>query len=219
MRIVISGVVASILGIAIVVAQTTPPKPGPEHKRLERGVGQWNYQGEAKASPMGPAGKITGSETCELFQGGFAVVCRSKGTGPKGPMTGLNVTSYDEGQKAYTYYAISSQGDNIFVRGTYQGERLDLRGHHGCGAGTPMKIRATVTEESPTATAFKLEAGPADGQMMVIEEGKSTKVKWRDDATIVGTRGATGAHAVGSVTVRGISSRARPARLPTDRIS
>ena len=38
-------------------------------------------------------------------------------------------------------------------------------------------FRATVTEESPTANVFKLEAGPADGQMMVIEEGKSTKVK------------------------------------------
>lgn len=176
MRIVISGVVASILGTAIVVAQATPPKPGPEHKRLERGVGQWNYQGEAKASPMGPAGKITGTDTCELFQGGFAVVCRTKGTGPKGPMTGINVTSYDEGKKAYTYYAITSQGDNIFVRGNIKGnvwtfeDTMDM-------AGQPMKIRATVTEESPTATVFKLEAGPADGQMMVIEEGKSTKVK------------------------------------------
>ena len=176
MRIVISGVAASLLGIAIVVAQTTPPKPGPEHKRLERGVGQWNYQGEAKESPMGPAGKITGSETCELFQGGFALVCRSKGTGPKGPATGLNVTSYDEGQKSHTYYAISSQGDNIFVRGHIKGNVWTFEDTIDVG-GKPMKLRATVTEESPTATAFKLEAGPADGQMMLIEEGKSTKVK------------------------------------------
>ena len=176
MRIVISGVVASILGIAIVVAQTTPTQPGPEHKRLERGVGQWNYQGEAKESPMGPAGKITGSETCELFQGGFALVCRSKGTGPKGPATGLNVTSYDEGQKSHTYYAISSQGDNIFVRGHIKGNVWTFEDTIDVG-GKPMKLRATVTEESPTATAFKLEAGPADGQMMLIEEGKSTKVK------------------------------------------
>jgi hypothetical protein len=176
MRIVISSVAASILGIAIVVAQTTPPKPGPEHKRLERGVGQWNYQGEAKESPMGPAGKITGSETCELFQGGFALVCRSKGTGPKGPTTGLNVTSYDEAQKSHTYYAISSQGDNIFVRGHIKGNVWTFEDTIDVG-GKPMKLRATVTEESPTATAFKLEAGPADGQMMLIEEGKSTKVK------------------------------------------
>ncbi len=43
--------------------------------------------------------------------------------------------------------------------------------------GKPMKIRATITEQSPTVTMIKLEAGPADGQMMVIEEGKSTKQK------------------------------------------
>ena len=90
MRTVCSGVVALLLGTAVVAAQAPPQKPGPEHKRLERMVGQWQYEGEAKASPLGPAGKISGSETCEWFQGGFGVVCRSKGTGPKGPMTGLN---------------------------------------------------------------------------------------------------------------------------------
>ena len=43
-------------------------------------------------------------------------------------------------------------------------------------AAGPMKIRATITEDSPSATTFKLEAG-AEGQMMVVEEGKSTKQK------------------------------------------
>src|SRR5919107_1602678 len=117
MRIVVSGVVATLLTVAIVVAQTEVPKPGPEHKRMERMLGNWSYQGEAKPSPLGPAGKITGAETCEWFQGNFGIVCRTKGTGPKGPMTAMSVMSYDPTQKAYTYYSISSQGDNIFVRG------------------------------------------------------------------------------------------------------
>jgi hypothetical protein len=176
MRIVISGVAATLLGTAIVVAQTAPPKPGPEHKRLERMLGQWNYEGEAKASPLGPGGKISGSETCEWFQGSFGIVCRSKGTGPKGAMTGLSVVGYDPSQKTYTYYTISSQGDNFFIRGQLKGNVWtwadDIQVE-----GKPMKVRATVTEESATVTAFKLEVGPADGQMMVIEEGKSTKQK------------------------------------------
>jgi hypothetical protein len=174
MRIVVSGVVAVLCGMAIVVAQTTPPKPGPEHKRLERMVGQWSYQGEAKASPLGPAGKITGSETCEWFQGGFGVVCRTKGNGPKGPMTSMSVMSYDAARKAYTYYAISSQGDNIFVRGNVNGKVWTFEDTMQA-EGQTMNIRATITEESPTVSAFKLEVGPANGQMMVIEEGKSTK--------------------------------------------
>ena len=175
MRIVVSGVVAALFCTALVVAQTPPAKPGPEHKRLERMVGQWSYQGEAKASPLGPAGKISSSETCELFQGGFAVVCRAKGTGPRGPVTALNVTSYDPAQKSYTYYAVSSMGDNFFVRGHLKGNVWTFEDTMQI-EGKPITIRATVTEDSPTASTFKLEAGTA-GQMMVIEEGKSTKQK------------------------------------------
>jgi hypothetical protein len=139
-------------------------------------VGKWTYQGEAKASPLGPGGKITATETCELSQGGFAVVCRSEGTGPKGPGTGLNVMSYDTAQKTYTYYAVSSMGDNMFVRGHLKGNVWTFEDTAEVD-GKTMKFRATVTEDSPTMSTFKLEAGPADGQMMVIEEGKSTKQK------------------------------------------
>jgi hypothetical protein len=139
-------------------------------------VGQWTYQGEAKASPMGPGGKITASETCELFQGGFAVVCRAKGTGPKGPATSLSVMSYDPAQKNYTYYSVSSIGDNMFVRGQLKGNVWTFEDTAQI-EGKTMKFRATVTEDSPTVSTFKLEAGPGDGQMMVVEEGKSTKQK------------------------------------------
>jgi hypothetical protein len=175
MRIVVSGVVAVLLGVASVAAQE-PGKPGPEHKRLERMVGRWNYVGEAKASPLGPGGKITASETCEWFQGGFGVVCRAKGTGPKGPMTNMGVMSYDPARKTYTYYAISSQGDNFFVRGNINGNVWVFEDTIQA-EGQTMNIRATVTEESPTVSVFKLEVGAAGGQMMVVEEGKSTKQK------------------------------------------
>jgi hypothetical protein len=176
MRFVVSGVVGVLLGAAVLVAQNAAPKPGAEHKRLERMLGQWSYQGEAKASPLGPAGKITSSETCEWSDGGFGLVCRSKGTGPKGPVTVLSVMGYDPAQKTYTYYVISSQGDNFFIRGQVSGNVWTWTDDIQMD-GKSMKIRATVTEESPTVTAFKLEVGTGDGQMMVIEEGKSTKKK------------------------------------------
>jgi hypothetical protein len=176
MRTVTSGVVAILLGTLVVVAQTPPQKPGPEHKRLERMVGRWTYEGEVKASPLGPAGKVSSSETCELFPGGFAVTCRMKGTGPKGPMTGMNVMSYSTDQKAYTYHAISSLGDNIFVTGNVKGNVWTFEDTFQA-EGTTMKVRATVTEESPTVSVFKLEVGPGDGKMMVVEEGRSTKQK------------------------------------------
>lgn len=149
-------------------------KPGPEQKRLGYFVGDWSFQGEAKESPMGPAGKFSATESCSSF-GGFHVVCRSKGTGPRGASTGQATMSYDAARKTYTYHAISSLGDVFFVRGQVDGKVWTWTDDITV-EGKPLKIRATVTEESPTAYSFKLEAG--DGaSMAVIEEGRATKGK------------------------------------------
>ena len=178
MRMFASIAVAVALGVSGIAAQTTKPAkptPGPEHKRIAFFAGQWNYQGEAKDSPLGPGGKITASETCEWFAGGFQLVCRTKGAGPKGPGTGMSILSYDPARKAYTYYAATSHGDNIFVRGQVQ-DKVWTWSDEVTVEGKKMKIVATVIEESPTSTSFKLEASVDGGPMTLIEQGKSTKV-------------------------------------------
>jgi hypothetical protein len=159
-------------------AVQAPParKPGAEQKRIGYFAGQWTFQGEAKPSPMGPGGKITMTESCEWFAGGFQLVCRSKGTSPMGPGTSQAVLAYDAGRKAYTYHAISSHGDAIFIRGNVDG-KVWTYVDDVTVEGKPMKIRATVTEETPTSYSFKLEASFDNGPMVVMEEGKATKVK------------------------------------------
>lgn len=176
MRKVMVGALASTCLTAALVAQAPAMKPGPEHKRIAFFVGSWSYQGEVKESPLGPAGKVTGTETCEWFAGGFQLVCRSKGTGPRGPATGMSVMSYDGARKMYTFYAMSSQGDNIFVRGNVA-DKVWTWADEAQIEGKPVKIRATVTEESPTSYSFRLEAQMGDGPMTVVEQGKSTKTK------------------------------------------
>ena len=171
-------VVVAIVAAAssTVLTQAPPMKPGPEHKRIAYFAGQWTFQGEAKASPLGPGGKISMSESCEWFAGGFQLVCRTKGTGPRGAATGQAVMSYDAGRKAYTYFAMSSLGDNIFVRGQVDGKVWTWLDESTVD-GKPMKVRATVTEESPTSYSFKLEISFDGGPMTVLEEGKATKGK------------------------------------------
>ncbi len=176
MRVFASLAVAVVLASSGVAAQPPKPTPGPEHKRLANFVGQWKYEGEVKESPLGPAGKVSGSETCEWFAGRFHLVCHTKGTGPRGPVTGMSVMGYDQMQKAYTYYAASSLGDNIFVRGQVQG-KVWTWSDEATIEGKKMKIVATVTEETPTTNSFKLEVGVDGGPMTVVETGKSTKVK------------------------------------------
>jgi hypothetical protein len=176
MKVILSTAAALVLISSAALTQPPPMKPGAEHKRIGYFAGQWTYQGEAKASPIGPAGKMSGSETCEWFAGGFQLVCRSKGTGPRGAVTGQAIMSYDPGRKAYTYYALSSLGDNIFVRGQVDGKVWTWLDETTV-EGKAMKIRATVTEETPTSYTFKLEASFDGGPMTVIEEGKSTRGK------------------------------------------
>ena len=176
MRVIASMVVALVLAASGVAAQATKPAPGPEHKRIGFFAGQWKFEGEAKESPLGPAGKFTGTETCEWFAGGFQLVCRSKGTGPKGPATGMAVMGYDPGRKAYTYYAATSLGDNIFVRGQVQ-DKVWTWADEATMEGKKMKFVATITEESPTTNSFKLELSVDGGPLTVIETGKSTKIK------------------------------------------
>lgn len=167
--------VALALGSAAIVAQGPKAAPGPEHKRIGYFAGQWKFEGEAKESPLGPGGKLTSSETCEWFAGGFQLVCRSKGTGPRGPMTGQSIMGYDPARKAYTFHAISSLGDNIFVRGQVQ-DKVWTWTDQMTVEGKTMKVVATVTEETPTSYSFKLEVGGDGGQPMIVEQGKATKV-------------------------------------------
>jgi hypothetical protein len=176
MRTTISTAIGLALLTAVAAAQAPEaPKPGPEHKRIGYFAGEWRFEGEAKPGPMGPGGKITATESCSWFAGGFHLVCRTKGTSPRGAATGQATMSYDGSRKAYAYHAISSMGDVILVRGQVDGKVWTWTDDMTI-EGKKMTIRATVTEQSPTAYSFKLEMGEGTS-MAVVEEGKATKVK------------------------------------------
>lgn len=177
MRSKLAVAIAVMLLTSMMAAQqpSQGPKPGAEQKRIGYFAGDWTFEGEAKESPLGPAGKITVTESCSWFAGGFHLVCRTKGKGPMGMTTGQATMSYDAGRKAYAYHSINSMGSVIFVHGQVDGKVWTWT-DDATVEGKTVKIRATVTEESPTAYSFKLEAGDG-GSMAVVEEGRATKVK------------------------------------------
>ena len=136
-------VTASWLGS--VGAQAPAQKPGSEHKKLEYFVGKWTSTGEMKASPFGPGGKITASDTCEWFQGGFAVVCHSQGTGPAGPAKSIGIMGYSPEEKKYTYFGLDNTAmfhDDDPERDR-RGQHLDLHGFRDDGGpSVPVAVRA-----------------------------------------------------------------------------
>ena len=117
-------VVALVFAISL-WAQTTAPKPGPEHQKLEGLVGNWTTEGEVNENPLGPAEKWSGKITSEWFSGNFAVV---RYVDEKYSVSGedhtLEVIAYDGMAKTYTWYAVDSQGWTELVKASISGDVL-----------------------------------------------------------------------------------------------
>lgn len=170
---------ALVVGIQLAAAQApAPPKPGPEHARLGYFVGKWTTEGEMKASPMGPGGKITSSDTCEWFEGHFSVVCRTEGKTPVGPNKSIGIMGYNSEEKVYTYYGIDNSNMTMasVPRGMVQGDTWTYTDESVMG-GQKTKSRVTIKELSPTAYTFTMELQGPDGKWMPMMESKSTKSK------------------------------------------
>ena len=176
-----------LLSLAIVIAAACynvrpaaqePQKPVPtaEHKRLGYFVGKWTSEGEMKASPMGPAGKVSGSDTCEWFAGNFSVVCHTEGKSPMGPMKSIGIMSYSTEEKVYTYYGVDNTGMTMssVPKGTRQGDTWTYL-DEGTMGGQKYKARITLKELSPTKYTFKMEMQGPDGKWAPMMEATATK--------------------------------------------
>jgi hypothetical protein len=174
--VVAAGVMLGLAGAGAARAQGQASKPGPEVQKLAYFVGSWKYEGETKASDFGPAGKFSGEETCEWFTGGFQVVCHFNETSPIGKATGMNVMAYNQEEKAYTMYSISSRGENMSAKGEFAGATMNTTWEGKIG-GKPAKVRGTLVQVSPAEYTFKMEGSIGGGPWVEIGEGKETKLK------------------------------------------
>lgn len=157
---------------AVVAAQAPPPTP--EHKRLEYFVGTWTLAGTAKDSPMGPGGPVTLKQTCELMDGGLAVVCRSEGKSAMGPGKGVAIATYDTEKKTYTYTAAESNMPVFTAIGSTKGSTWTWNTEAAMGT-QRIYTRVTQTEAGPKAYDFVMEMS-LDGKTFArLVEGKFTK--------------------------------------------
>jgi hypothetical protein len=153
------------------------PKPTAEHQKLGYFVGTWSMTGEMKPSPFGPGGKMTSTDTCEWFQGNFAVVCHSQGASPMGPMKGIGVMGYNAEEKVYTYYGVDNSPMNMasVPKGTIQGDTWTFADEAMMG-GQKIKSRFVMKIVSPTSYTMKWETEQG-GKWASVMEGTVTKKK------------------------------------------
>jgi hypothetical protein len=152
-------------------APPAPPKPGPEHKKLEYFVGKWTVESEIKANEFVPAGKTLSTETCTLGPGGFYVESRAEG----GQLpTRLAIIAYDSHAKVYTSYYANSGGLVGAATGSVNGNTWTWMVEDKF-AGNVIKGRTTITMSSPTQYTIKYEMADEKGGYTTIVEGKATK--------------------------------------------
>lgn len=132
------------------------PKPGPEQKRLEVFLGRWNVDGEAQASPYGPAGKLTSIDTWAWMPGGFFMTHHwdSKQGGVE--IKGMEVLGYDGRSKVYTSRFFDNLGNSGPWKGTVQGNAWTWTGDTEV-AGKPLKERCTTIVAGADALTSKCE--------------------------------------------------------------
>ena len=151
-------------------APPAPPKPGPEHKKLEYFVGKWTVESEIKANGYVPAGKGVGTVTCTLEPGGFYIQSLSEGQTPRT----FSIVAYDSHAKAYTSFYASSAG----LVGTGIGsvsENTWTWMVEDKYAGKSIKGRTTITTLSPTQYTSKYEMADGKGGYTTFLESKVTK--------------------------------------------
>jgi len=173
--------VASLLflaGTARAAESEGAPGPTPEQKELGYFVGTWTSEGMVKENPFMPAGKMTSTDHCEWFEGGYAVVCHTDGSGPMGAMKGLGIMGYNNDEKVYTYFGVDSTGwaQTTIPRGKKDGSDWAFDDEMTMGD-KKIKNRYEMTQVSPTEYTFRWRMVGANGEWMTVMEGTSKKTK------------------------------------------
>ena len=162
--------ICGFTSLLLAQAPPAPPKPGPEHKKLENFLGKWTVEGEIKANEYVPAGKGVSTETYTLEPGGFYIEHLAEGQIPRT----LGIIAYDSHAKVYTSYYASSVGLVGVGTGTVEGNTWTWMVEDKF-AGKAIKGRTTNTMLSPTEHTSKYEMADGKGGYTTLVEGTATK--------------------------------------------
>jgi hypothetical protein len=167
-------VCAAVLVLAVAAgAQTPAPKPGPEQKKLNIWVGDWTYEGENQATPLGPAGKINGKMTVRPILGGFFVEFR----GEEGNTRWYEVDGYDALNKRFFWAGFGSDGNVNAVTYTISGTTVEYSGTVRLGE-KQYKIRGTNAFAADFMSFIEKREISLDGQTWMPEfQDKAVKTK------------------------------------------
>ena len=167
--------VLSVQAGAVIAQKPEMAKPGLEQQRLGAFVGNWTFEGEMKPGPMGPGGKMTGTDRIDWVPGDFFIQRLYQGKSPMGEIQGLEILGYDATKKVYTFNSF----DNMGMRGagtmTVKGNTWSASGTATMGT-TVLHDRCTLDFGAGNTTLTVKCEGSTDGKSWAPTfEGKATK--------------------------------------------
>jgi hypothetical protein len=174
---ILRGGLMLISGASVVAQQPrSTPEPTPEHKKLSAFVGTWKDEAEMKPGPLGPGGRMSLTETCEWFTGGFSIVCHTETFAGVGNLKTLTVLTYDPDEKVYRSYEFNSIGQCNSAKGTVDGDTWTFNSESKRGA-KPIKNRFTIKLSSPDSATMKSEVSVDDGPWTLFMELKCSRAE------------------------------------------
>jgi len=163
--------------LPVTLQAQAPPTPGPEHKKLAIWVGDWTYEADVKATPLGPASKVSGKVTVRPALGGFFVEWNGEDKGPAGPGRWHEIDGYDPATKKYMWFTFASDGGLQTVTYTIDGTNLPYAGTQVSG-GSRYQIKGTVVFAADFMSNVEKREISLDGQTWVpFIQFKGTKTK------------------------------------------
>ncbi len=172
-----TAIAIGIFLLLTVAVQAQAPKPGPDYKKLDVWNGEWTYEVEYKASPMGAAGKATGKMTIQMILGGFAQQVHYSEKGMSGTIEGMQIIGYNPTIKAFTWNTWDNTGAIISGSVTVNGNTWNWKGTTIQG-GKRFAVRGTDVLSADFKTdKYTLEISSDEKTWIPVLESISTKVK------------------------------------------
>ncbi len=106
-------------------AQAQDVKPGPEHKILEKWVGDWTYEGQDNPQFFPPGGASAGTVRARPILGGFFVEWQAE---ERGRPSWREVDGYDPTTKRFFWHAYYADGSTETMTYTMEGDTASLSG-------------------------------------------------------------------------------------------
>jgi hypothetical protein len=154
----------------------SPPQPGPESRQLAAFLGTWRDEAVFQPSPISPGGRMTLTQTCDWFSGGFSLVCHTDTSGFMGDIKTLTIITYDPEAKHYTHFELNSVGYAETAVGTYNaGVWTFVR--ESKTAGKTFKIRSSIKLPTVDSALMTSELSVDGGPWSPIMELKGNRIK------------------------------------------